>query len=378
MGAETLTGHPSAHPTVLSDPSRRVATAPLVARDGVTFTFADPERLLAGVGLHQELRRPRHGPDFRFDPGSGAWTLFWPRPDVHRMEYRFELRNHDGGTESICDPANPAVAPGPFGDKSVVEWPEYSEPAWCRVERHEGGTTQHVELPSRVLRAAVPALVWTSPGGDEAAPLPLLVAHDGPELAAYSRLLDLLAVMVSQGVLPPLRAALLAPVDRDQHYSASAAYARALALELIPALHALAPVPAGTAMRVGMGASLGALSMLHAQRAYPSLVGALFLQSGSFFRQRFDRQESEFVRFGRITRFVGRILAARDWPHSIPVTMTCGGVEENLANNRMTFDALVAQGYDASLHEIRDAHNWIAWRDAFDPHLVALLARMWT
>jgi enterochelin esterase family protein len=127
-----------------------------------------------------------------------------------------------------------------------------------------------------------------------------------------------------------------------------------------------------------MGASLGALAMLHAHRRHPAAFGALFLQSGSFFRQRFDRYESGFARFGRISRFMGRVLAAERWPDPVPVGMTCGTGEENLANNRATCEALVRQGYPADLAEIRDGHNWTAWRDSFDPTLRDLLARVWS
>ncbi len=127
-----------------------------------------------------------------------------------------------------------------------------------------------------------------------------------------------------------------------------------------------------------MGASLGALEMLHAHRLHPHSFGALFLQSGSYFRQRFDPQESRFVRFRRITRFVGEILGGRGWWDPIPITMTCGTVEENLDNNRAVALALAEQGYDVVLHENRDAHNWTAWRDTFDPQLAAVLARAWS
>jgi enterochelin esterase family protein len=58
--------------------------------------------------------------------------------------------------------------------------------------------------------------------------------------------------------------------------------------------------------------------------------------------------------------------------------MTCGAHEKNLANNRAMRDALAVQGYDVCLHEGRDLHNWVGWRDLFDPHLVALLRRVWT
>jgi enterochelin esterase family protein len=56
--------------------------------------------------------------------------------------------------------------------------------------------------------------------------------------------------------------------------------------------------------------------------------------------------------------------------------MTCGTAEENLANNVAMRNALVRQGYDAELVLVRDAHNWVAWRDGFHPHLGRLLARV--
>jgi enterochelin esterase family protein len=131
-------------------------------------------------------------------------------------------------------------------------------------------------------------------------------------------------------------------------------------------------------MRVGMGASLGALAMLHAQRTEPVALGALFLQSGSFFRPNTREEQWDPTSAGRITEFVGDVLATGSWPRPVPVTMTCGRLEENMANNRAMRDALAAQGYDVQLHETRDLHNWVGWRDAFHPHLVRLLKRMWT
>jgi enterochelin esterase-like enzyme len=37
----------------------------------------------------------------------------------------------------------------------------------------------------------------------------------------------------------------------------------------------------------------------------------------------------------------------------------------------------VRQGYDVSFAEHPDGHNWIAWRDSFEPHLSELLRRVW-
>ena len=198
---------------------------------------------------------------------------------------------------------------------------------------------------------------------------PLLVAHDGPEYAEYSGLTRFLDVMSWEERIPPLRAALIQPVDRNETYSASALYAAALARELLPEISKHAPHK----RRIGMGASLGGLAMLHAHRRHPKLFDGLLLQSGSFFRQRSDKQESTFPRYRRITRFVGTVLRGLEGARTIPVAITCGTAEENRANNEAVAAALRAQGYPAWLALVRDAHNWTCWRDAFDPHLPALI-----
>jgi enterochelin esterase-like enzyme len=350
------------------------STAPAVSQTEVVFSYPDPRRRLRAVNLAQEVQRPRIGP--ALTRRGRAWELRFPRPDVDRMEYQLELVHRDGGREWINDPANPLRAAGPFGEKSVVEFPEYRPPAWLDADAPRGDAIPLV-LPSRALRADVHAIVWSSPGAPPGRPLPLLVVHDGLETARYASLIRLLEAAVAQGRLRPMRAALLHPVNRDQSYSASAAYARTLANELLPALHPYAPTPHRKRMRIGMGASLGALAMLHAHWSHPDVFGALFLQSGSFFRARWDRHERWFSRFDRIARFVGKVLAGAGGGEPNPVTITCGTVEENLANNRAVAAALAEQGYDVRLHVNRDAHNWVAWRDTFDPHLIELLQRKW-
>ena len=349
-------------------------TGPAVSKTEVVFSVPDPGRRLRAVNLAQEVQRPRLGPPFT--RRGRAWELRFPRPEVDRMEYQLELVHRDGGREWINDPSNPLRAPGPFGDKSVVEFPEYRPPAWLDEDAPRGDSVPLV-LRSHALRADVHGIVWSSLGARPGRPLPLLVVHDGPETARFASLIRFLEVAVAQGRLRPMRAALLQPVNRDQSYSASAAYARTLANELLPALQAYAPTPHRKRMRVGMGASLGALALLHAHWNHPDAFGGLFLQSGSFFRVRWDHHERGFARFDRIARFVGKVLAGREGGEPVPVTITCGTVEENLANNRAVAAALAEQGYVVRLHVNRDAHNWVAWRDAFDPHLVDLLQGKW-
>jgi len=334
--------------------------SPAVREDGVGFTVHDPERRYDEVVLVQEVVRPRPGPPFEW--ADGAWRLWFPRPEADRLEY---LLCVDG--EWGPDPRNPLRAPGPFGDKSVVQWPEYVPPAWLDSIA-DAGPVEELEIRCRRLVARVRVLLYSTPE-PPGADAPLVVAHDGPEYAQYAALTRFLDAMSWEERIPPLRAALIQPVDRDETYSASALYAGALVRELLPEIGRRAP----HGKRIGMGASLGALAMLHAHRRHPRSFDALLLQSGSFFRQRFDKQESTFDRYRRITRFVGTVLRGVDVERTIPVAITCGTAEENRANNEAVAEALLAQGYPSWVAEIRDGHTWTCWRDAFDPHLPTLI-----
>jgi enterochelin esterase-like enzyme len=322
--------------------------------------LADPEHRFGEVVLGQEVSRPRPGPAFAWR--EGAWRLTFARPEVDRLEYLIGVDGSFGP-----DPANELRVPGPFGDKSVVEWPEYEPPAWLDSIADQG-PVEELELRCRRLIARVPVLLYSTPEppGPDA---PLLVVHDGPEYAAYAGLTRFLDAMSWEERIPPLRAALIQPVDRNETYSASALYAGALVRELLPEITKRAP----HGKRIGMGASLGALAILHAHVRHPKSFDGLLLQSGSFFRQRYDKQESGFPRYRRITRFVGTVLRGVDVERTIPVAITCGTGEENRANNEDLAAALTVHGYAAWLAEVRDGHTWTGWRDAFDPHLPALI-----
>lgn len=346
-------------------------TEPLVTDDSVTFRLPDADSALDGTRLLPALSVPGNT-DLDFTRAAGAWQLTLARPPVHRMEYRFRVRHPAGDTEEICDPGNPRRAPGAFGDKSVVEFPGYTAPAWLTAPTTPG---EHADLSvhAPLFGRDVAVRLWSPAPPDE--PLPLLIAHDGPEYDRLAGLTTYAAAMIATEQLPPFRLALLAPGDRDDEYAANPSYAATLHQRVVPALRQAVNVREPI---VGMGASLGGLAMLHAQRALPGLFGALFLQSASFLTVDLDPQEQHrFSRFGQVSVYVADVL--RSVPsETVPVTMTCGLAEENLANNRQMAATLKKQGYRATLVEVPDAHNYVGWRDAVDPALTALLRDVWT
>jgi enterochelin esterase-like enzyme len=351
--------------------SIRSAIGPAIDADSVEFVVTD--QLLQGVALLHELRRPRR---VEFERIGRAWRLAFPRPEADRLEYQLELAFRDGRRAVGPDPANPRRAPGPFGEKSVIEFPGYERPAWTADEDSAEGSLRPLTLESVRLRSPLRTLLWSAADSDPGRPLPLLIVHDGPEYGDYSSLVRLLDHLVDFGEVPELRAALLPPPgDRNESYSASARYANALAADVVPAIVRQAPSDRPPVL---MGASLGALAALHAHYRNPGLLGGLFLQSGSFFRRRFDSHEAGFPRFARITRFVGSVHGRRGFAPRVPTALTCGTAEENLDNNRALAAALSRRGWDIRTFWNRDAHNWISWRDSLQPQLAELLLRAWT
>jgi len=328
------------------------------------FRVADPEHALAGVRLQLDLRIAAD--QLEFSRAGDSWELELAQPPLSRLEYLVELRYPGGGSKVITDPENPRQAPGAFGPKSVLEFAGYSAPAWLTGPADPGGWHS--------VDAVIPVdtRIWTPSGAGARDPLPLLIVHDGPEYDALASLTRYLGAGIAGGWLPAVRAALLSPGPRNNWYSANARYARTLTGRVLPVLRGSV---ACTAV-IGMGTSLGGLAMLHAFCQEPAAVDALFLQSGSFFTPRLDSQERRFPNFRRITDFTAAVHAGELPDGPVPVVLTCGAIEENIANNRLMLATLRSRGYPASLHEVADMHNFTAWRDAFDPYLSALLRQV--
>src|SRR5205814_4645554 len=126
-----------------------------------------------------------------FERRGRRWELRFERPEVDRLEYMLEVEHRGGGVERVLDPGSPLRAPGPFGDKSVVEFPGYAPPDWVFDDESATGDLRELTLASRLLRTSIDALVWSAAETDPEQALPLLVIHDGPEYAKFSSLLRL-------------------------------------------------------------------------------------------------------------------------------------------------------------------------------------------
>lgn len=329
-----------------------------VERDVIAFRLADPAHDLGSVRLWAHLDL---GDDLDLAPVDGGWELRLPHPDVECLEYMIVV-----GDDFMTDPGNPDLVDGAFGAHSWLALPGYAPPSWLDLE-----PAPSVMAGLRVSRTPVGPVdvaTWSPRGVD--GPLPLLLAHDGPEMDRFGRLTRFVATAVAAGTLPPMRVALLSPGDRNTRYSVLPDYAAALVEHVVPAVTRRFPT---AGLPVLSGQSLGGLAGLHAATLHPGAFAGLFLQSGSFFTEDLDPQMSPFAAYPDITAWVAEV----DTDPGCPVTLTCGSAEENYGNNQRMRETLSTMGVDVGWGETRQGHTWMCWRDLLDPHLSDLLRKVW-
>ncbi len=352
-------GYPQSVPTPTQETT--------IATDRVVFRLPDIDPAITGVQLWSEVPVARKD----FERTEDGWELSIPRTGAHRIEYLFKLALGDD-TVTIADPTNPLRIEGVFGENSWLPMPGYREPGWLTAPRIET-RSQHWEMSTT--DGQLCGALWTPSDARDDTELPLLICHDGTQMARYGRLTDFLAASVASTAITPLRVLLLDPgPHRDARYAANPHYAKALVTQVIPTL---AQQVATSGKPVLMGQSLGALAALYAARRYPGSFAGLFLQSGSFFTPELDPQEAGYSHWASVTGFTSTLNRAEP-PERIPTTIVCGSEEENITNNRALAAHLAARGGDIEWGEVPDGHTWTTWRDLLDPHLTRLLRRAWT
>jgi len=334
-----------------------------VDAEGITFGLPDAGHALEKVSLWSHVGLEAAD----FEQVDGGWELRLTNPPVECLEYLYDV---DG--ESTTDPTNPETVDGAFGHHSFLALPGYQPPAWLDWPRVASEQSDLLIADTPVGDIAV--TVWAPADTDAEDALPLLLAHDGPEMAKYGMLLDYAGAMIAAGELPPMRIALLAPGARNERYAANPAYAESLTGHVVPAILEAFPT-AGKPVLIGQ--SLGAVAALHAAWTSPETFGGLLLQSGSFFTEDLDPQEKGFEFWDEVTGFVSIVHAAETAAPRAPyVAMSCGSAEENYANNCLMADQLRRVGLDVDWGERPQGHTWTCWRDLLDPHLTDLVRRV--
>lgn len=348
---------------------------PSVIEDALVFVVADPDRVFSQVSLDcDDAVSGRH----RFRRTSTGWMLSLPRPDLARLEYRLVVTDRSGSTSVVCDPGNPERVSTAFGDRSVALMPGYERPGWMRASGADGpdgspgSTSTHVYTDPVI--GELPVTVWAPTGLADDEPAHLLVVHDGPEYVELAGLAQYAAAVIDQDSVPPFRMAGLHPVERDAWYSANDDYVAAELAALDDLVSSIQTLDGW----ITLGASLGGLTSLLTALSGAGRFSGLMAQSGSFFTPDLDAQESTYPYFDRVVSAVSAIQQAPRTERPLHVSLTCGRLEENFANNDAMAAALAEQGHLVSFVTVPDLHNYTAWRDSLDPSLSELLRAAWS
>jgi enterochelin esterase family protein len=219
----------------------------------------------------------------------------------------------------------------------------------------------------------IDTLTWSPADAHFAEPLPMLFAHDGPELDAFAELTALIGFCVASRRLPRMRVTLLAPGERNPRYAASAAYAQALAEHVVPSQLRAHP---SDRLPVLLGPSLGGLATLHAEWTHPGTFGGLLMLSGSFFTPELDPQERGFEFWDEVVGFVERVHT-EPAPSRPQVALGWGTEEENQFNNALMAARLGELGLPVHTATVENGHNFTCWRDLLYLLLPDLLTRTW-
>lgn len=345
---------------------------PAVAGHALVFTYEDVDHALTRLTLdcddavtgRRTFRRTARG-----------WSLSIPRPDLNRLEYGLVVTDRGGHPRVDCDPSNPDRVRTAFGERSEALLPGYRRPTWLDQGVAAGSTTT-LTFPdnSGGGLSDLPITVWSPDGVASDMPARLLVVHDGPEYLDLAALGQYAAAVIATGQVPAFRMACLHPVERDRWYSANHEYVRTE----LSALNELVTTVPTVDRWVVLGASLGGLTSLLLGLAAPDQVAGVLSQSGSFFTPRLDEQESSYPYFGRVVEAVAALSTASQTSRPLHVSMTCGQLEENFANNDALATDLDRQGHQVTFVPVRDLHNYTAWRDALEPTLTGLLRAVWS
>lgn len=334
-------------------------TAPIVEGRRCTFLFrgeADEVHVVQRiVGLPEKLplRRLR---------GTDLWFLVLELPERSRINYQLETRRGDH-YERINDPLNPHISYSPVGSSSVCFAQGYLTPDWTMPDPEaRPGELAELTVASRALRRDCRVTVYLPARFRRTTSYPLLVVHDGGDFLQYAAAKVVLDNLIHRLDVADVVVAFVYPGDRLTEYANSAAHARFLTAELLPALEERLPLMGQRSGRCLLGSSFGAVASLATAYRSPDTYGALALMSGSFVFTDIPSDHGGGPAFDPVVKFVNRY---RERPRRVAdrLFVSCGVYEPLIVPNRSMVPTFESAGMAVRFVETRDGHNWENWRD---------------
>lgn len=232
---------------------------------------------------------------------------------------------------------------------------------------------------------AVPVYTW-SPDGCTADPRPLLIVHDGLETNEGGRLTKSAERWIQNGEVTPFNIALLDPgVNGDYNHRAMYYTTPNKYSEVFKHILKKIDSELNITKTIGMGASLGALSMLAMTLNRSFEPDGLFLQSPSIhLPEHGGYTEEQYIELYAAhpgvdyenVKKIGREALHKLCPKGSAnplISLTCSLWEENYGGNVRLNEALTQQELTVAFARTEGGHDRNTWSQSYDTHLKALL-----
>jgi enterochelin esterase-like enzyme len=289
-------------------------------------------------------------------PGTDLWLRAEAFPEAARLDYKLVV---DGDWR--LDPNNPHVQMSGFGPNSELRMPGWRPaPETLRPKGGPAGTLSPEQtLYSEALRHALTYRVYTPPGYEGLADLPVIYATDGHEyaddgLGAATAVLD---GLIASGRMEPALAVFVDPRVEGENvrhvlYLNNPAFAAFVAEDLTEAVDAAYRTRATREGRAILGTSFGGVFAGYLGGLHPEVFGKLIVQSPALWVTASPQWEGPSV-FDRL---------AEVEPGSLDVVLTVGTVNDGAEPTRRLREVLQDRGHRVTYREVPEGHSWGQWR----------------
>jgi enterochelin esterase family protein len=365
---------------------------PIIEGNRAHFLYKTPPNTL--VGIHAEWNGWNALRSIMTPLGTGLCYYQHEFEGDARLDYLFALISpeqftkvkaspltlYDQSFHLLRDPLNAHHSASGFGLRSELAMPAYQRPQVTRTQAeiahgtlHEGG------IKSQILWRERHYAVYLPPDYDlHRAPYASAYFHDGRDYLSMGNAPTILDNLIHTGVIPPLVAIFIPPVQREHEYNCDDQFVQFFCDELVPEMQRLYHLDSAPSKHATIGASMGGLMSLYlgSQRSDVfGLIGAQSTATGTVYgSNKYDACKAYAVEPRLPLRLHLAIGSYESCFSTNFERVTNHGCTDLLTPVQTLCSVLHEYGYAYRYREDHQGHSWGFWRDSLQEVLTYLFS----
>jgi enterochelin esterase family protein len=265
-----------------------------------------------------------------------------------RLDYKIVV---DGNW--ILDPLNPNTCSGGYGPNSELSMLGYVQPPEIQSYDIPHGTLHSTIFSDTTQGRSRPMVVYTPPGYAEGTQsYRSIYFHDGNEQLNLGLTRNVLDLMISQELIPPVIAVFVDPLNRNNEYAYDYEFMDMFVSELVPWIDTQYRTMPEAEYRAVAGVSLGGLASLLFTIQHPEVFGNCGAYSPAV--------------------WIGDLIEQYEASPVLPVKiyMDAGTYEPSIYNSAIGFKGILEDDqWNLRWREWHEGHSWGSWRAHLDEAL---------